>query len=206
MEKRAAKPPQPLRILSKVCYLGEVGETLPQKVSEDQPGVREVVGKWRCWNADLVVVSDLSRLHDCPDANAINQVLSVVGLGRPVITEASWTLARGDHHRVPKESVIRHRHVATETKVAFQYDGHFEARSGNIIETLNKLSSVPNSKWTVVRADAAVGAPPPAAVGATLVQLSSASGIDVLRRFLQKNRRIYNVTGSRAWTMTERMM
>jgi len=200
-EKRAAKPPQHLRILSKVCYLGEVGETLHQKVSEDQPGVREVTGKWRCWNADLVVVSDLSRLHDSPDANAINQVLSVVGLGRPVITEASWTLARGDHHRVSKESVIRHRRVATETKVVFQYDGHFEARSGNIIETLKKLSSVPNSKWTVVRAGAVVGAPPPAAVGANVAQLSSTSGIDVLRRFLQKNRRIYIVTGTRSLTL-----
>jgi len=204
--KRAAKPPEPLRIISKVCYLGDVGESLPQQVSEDRAGVHEVIGRWRCWNADLVVVADLSSLHDCPDDHAVNQVLSVVGLGRPVITSASWTLAKGDHHLVPKESVIRHRPLAIEKKVAFHYDGHFEARSGNVLDTLKHLSRIPKSKWTVVRADAA---PPPAAVGAeaavgaNVVQLT---GIDVVRRFLQNNRRIYNVTGSRAWTLTERMM
>lgn len=197
---RAAKPPEPLRCISEVRYLGEAGESLPKHVSEDRAEHRESTGRWRCCNADLVVVDDLSRLHDCPDDTAVNQVLSVVGLGKPVITSASWKLARGDHNLVPKESVIRHRPLAREKQVAFVYDGHFEARAGNVLDTLKHLSRIPQSTWTVVRAGAA---PPPAAVGAEVVQLI---GTDVVRAFLQNNRRICNVTGSRAWTLTERMM
>ena len=142
---RAAKPPEPLRCISEVCYLGEAGGSLPKHVSEDRAEHRESTGRWRCCNADLVVVDDLSRLHDCPDDTAVNQVLSVVGLGKPVITSASWKLARGDHNLVPKESVIRHRPLAREKQVAFVYDGHFEARAGNVLDTLKHLSRIPKN-------------------------------------------------------------
>ena len=195
-ERRAAETPKPLRNARKVCYVGAIGESLPLK---PKLHVEEMSGRWRSWASHLVVVRDLSLFHDdCEEDGVANQVLQIVGLGLPVITEASWTLAQGDPDLVPKESVVRHRPLAMEKKLAFRYDGRFEARFGNLLATFKKLATTPGSKWTVGRIEAA-----PAAVGAETVQLT---GVDVVRRFLQTHRRIYNVTGSRAWTLTERLV
>ena len=102
-----------------VCYVGAgVGERLPHPVSEERRGLTEIIGGCRGQEADLAVVDDLSRLHDCPDdtSRTLHQVLAIVARGLPVITSASWNLARGDPEGVPKESIIRHRPLAMETE------------------------------------------------------------------------------------------
>ena len=215
---RAAKPALPLENIKSVCYLGEVGATLPCPASE---GVEEMQGRMRCLLADLAVVEDLGRLHDALDDATVNQVLAIVGRGLPVVSETSWSLARGDPDQVPKESVIRNRPLATTVPCVFEYDGHFKARSMNLLNTLTALSNLPNSKWKVRCFDggvantvAAVGAK--AADGAAkanhdkgheIVTLNgNSNGVDVVRCWLQKHRRVRNVLGSKAWTLTGVMM
>ena len=69
-EKRAAKHAEALEGISAVCFIGEVGATLPRPVSEGTR-LKEVTGRTRCLKADLAVVDDLSRLHECPEDSSI---------------------------------------------------------------------------------------------------------------------------------------
>jgi len=199
-EIRGAKPATRLENIKKVCYVAEIGESLPLPVSEDK-GLKEVTGRKRTLLADLAVVDDLSRLHDCPDDGNVVQALAIVGRGLPVVTSASWSLARGDPERVPKESVIRHRPLAMETKCVFLYDAHFQARSWNLLDTLTELSKIPGSKWKV--RSSAVGEAKESDKGHEIVKLT---GVDVVRSWIQKSRRIHNVSGSRARTLTEHIL
>ena len=61
--QRAARLAQRLdEGVRRVCYLGNVGETLPNPVTEHKG--TEAEGLRKCLHADLVVVEDLARLHD----------------------------------------------------------------------------------------------------------------------------------------------
>ena len=91
VEKKAAKsPPHKLLHIRKICFVGKIGQRLPHNIADGQAGLLEVFGGFRCLQADLAVVDDLSRLVDCSDDATVNQVLSIVGRGVPVITRASW--------------------------------------------------------------------------------------------------------------------
>ena len=164
VEKRAAKLAQRLQNVKQVCYVGDIGDLLPHPVTDKRGGLNEVSGRNRCLFADLVVVDDLSRLHDCPCEATLCQVLAIVARGLPVVTRASWVLARGDSECIPKESVIRHRPLAIETKCVFQYDPHFEARSGNLLKMLVALSKLQESQWQVRRSGGCDGVAHEAAV------------------------------------------
>ena len=69
---------------------------------------------------DLAVVSDLAHLLECPDAATVNQTLAIVGRVVPVVTQASWVLARGDPECVPAQSVIRYVPLVDAMKVVFE--------------------------------------------------------------------------------------
>ena len=82
----------------------------------------------------------------------------------------------------------------------FNFMPIFAARSSNIVRTLKHMAAMSNSKWKV--------APVPAddvEAGPQSVRLD-AHGVDCLRSWVQKNRRILNNMGSRAWTPTERIL
>ena len=195
---------------------GEIGERLPRPISdEDQRrGITEVVGAYRGLEADLAVVDDLSRLHKCPDDASFPPVLAIVARGLPVITSASWDLAQGDPGRVPKESILRHRPLAMETKFIFEHNEHFAARSGILLNVLKSLSEKPENTWKVVKQtaqdeqsllDLARGTGPPTgerakAKGYSVVSITK---VDSLRSWVQQNRRIYNVSGAKAWSLTQ---
>ena len=146
----------------------------------------------------------------------LSQVLVLVGRGVPVVTSASWCLALGDPNAVPAESVIRHRPLAMEKQMKFVYNRHFAARKGLIVSALEKLAGLTGSKWKVAPATrsaqvgagaaAAVGAGAAAAVGANYLFLDEIHGVDRLRSWIQANRKICNVVGSRVWTTTERVL
>ena len=180
---------------------GDIGEQLPHPVTDKRGGLNEVCGRSLCFLADLVVVDDLSRLHDCPCEATLCQVLAIVARGLPVVTRASWVLALGDSECIPKESVIRHRPLAIETKCVFQYDAHFEARSGNLLKMLLALSKLQNSQWQVRRSGGCGGVAHEA--GHELVVLT---GVGVLRSWIKKHRRIHNVLGSNLWSLKKRFV
>ena len=202
--KRAGNIAEKLERIKAVCYVGEAGESLPHAVAETQAGLKEASGRKRSLHADLAVVDDLGRLFDCPDDATVGHVLAIAARGLPVITRAAWVLAEGDPGRVPQASVLRHRPLAEEMKVVFKYGVHFQARAWQVLKTLEALSApnLPDSKWKI--RSPAVGGPISAGAdsdkGYEVVEL-----IDVgdLRSWLQRHRRILNVMGSKAWSLTQ---
>ncbi len=66
---------------------------------------------------------------------------------------------------------------------------------------ITELSKMSNSKWKVFGAGRSVDK---AAVGAS--ELVNLSRVNVERTWIQKHRRIDNVVGAKAWTLTERMV
>jgi len=150
-------------------------------------------------HADLAVVDDLGRLFDCPDDATVNQVLGIVGRGVPVITRTSWLLARGDPEHIPNESVIRHVPPVTKMKVVFEYNDHFQARAGILLDSLKALSKLPQSKWKVrSSSELAVGDS-----RYSIVSLHACGGVDALRSWVGEHRRIVNASGSKAWSLTQ---
>ena len=171
---------------------------MPHPVSEERRGLTEVTGLRRGLEADLAVVDDLSRLHKCPDDASFPPVLAIVARGLPVITSASWDLARGDPECVPKESVIRHRPLAMETKCIFECSELFAARSKNLFNLLTSLSKLENSTWKVRRSTASCEASGKEK-GYEIVKVTN---VDELRLWVQQHRRIYNALGKKSWSLT----
>lgn len=101
--------------------------------------IEELKGPKRCWRAQLVVVKDLSYIYDCEDERMLAHVLAISALGVPAVTLTSWNLAEGDPNKVPAESVIRHRPLAMEHKVTFQYSARFHAVSPNVGDILKEI-------------------------------------------------------------------
>ena len=145
-----------------------------------------------------MVVDDLTRLHTCPDEATVSQVLAIVGLGLPVVTSTSWSLALGDPIKVPKESVVRHRPLAMEAKFEFRFEEVFPARSPHLFATLSMLSQRPGTKWKLLPTSAR-------AAGHDFIHLGK-EGVSAVRSFLQRQQRIYNLMGSKVWTSTERLL
>ena len=137
---------------------------------------------------------------ECPDAATVNQTLAIFGRGVPVITRASWVMARGDPECVPAQSVMRYVPLVGAKKVVFKYDEHFRVRSEIVFSSLKELSTLPKSKWEIRSASvSAVGES-----GYATVKLIASEGVGVLRSWLAKHRRIVNASGPKAWS-TQRL-
>ena len=178
-------------------FVGDVGEKLPHPIADGQPGLKEVEGRNRCREVDLVVVDDLSRLCDCPDPTSLLHVIGIIGRGVPVITGSSWVLAKGDLDLVPKESVVRHQPMAATKKVVFEYNLHFKVREEFLLAGLVWLSNQSNATLKVRDSSApAVGER-----GYEVVKLQASEGVETLRLWVGKQRRIVNTSGSKAWSL-----
>ena len=147
----------------------------------------------RSREASLVVIDDLGRLFDCPDESTMNQVFAIVARGLPVITLSSWRLARGKVSMIPRESVTRHVALATTTKFIFQYSRAFRSRYQLMLSTMQHCSKLPGCKW-IVQQNSAVGEAARAESGLKVIKLD---GIEVVRSWIQSNRRIVNTCGSK---------
>ena len=181
-----------------MCFLGEFAEKLPQSaIGDGQPGIVEVGGRHRCHYAELVVLDDLNRICVCADVGTLHHVLAISALGLPVITRASWVLAQGRVVLVPKESVLRHVPLLGKIKVVFEYDGHFKARHRLLVDGLMWLSRREKSTWKDRQpSGSAVGER-----GYEFVSLVASEGVDTLRSWVLKQRRIVNTIGSKIWSV-----
>ena len=89
--------------------------------AQEQRGLRTITGRHRCAEADLVIVPDLSILHDA-DALARSPdlvvcLLYMVSLGLDITTQKQWGAARGVRNLQPLACV---RHVqANKEKLLF---------------------------------------------------------------------------------------
>ena len=130
----------------RVCYLGNVGETLPNPVAEKKG--TEAEGPRKCLHADLVVVEDPARLHDYSESANVKNMFAIVARGLPVVTLASWRLAEGDPALVPPQSIMRHRPWAMETYHVWGYDAMFQARDANLAYVIGELcKEAPRGNW-----------------------------------------------------------
>ena len=166
-------------------------------IAAGQPGLAEVEGRNRCREVDLAVVDDLSRLCDCPDPSSLLHVIGIIGRGVPVITGSSWVLAKGHLDLVPKESVVRHQRLVAKKKVVFEYNLHFKVREEFLLAGLVWLSKQSNATWKV--RDSSVSAV--AESGYEVVKLLASDGVETLRLWIGKQRRIVNTSGSKAWSL-----
>ena len=115
-----------------------------------------------------------------------------------MITRSSWILAGGKIDLVPKENVLRH--VALVGKnVVFEYDDHFKARTGFILDSLVLLSRQTKSTWKVRHA---VG-PATGERGYEIVKLLGSDGATNLRNWVLGHRSIVTTLGSKVWSLTE---
>ena len=114
-------------------------------------------------------------------------------------------LAEGDPGLVPQASVVRHAPLATTTKCIFLYDDHFRPRCSNLLDTIISLSKPPEftfSKWKV--RESAVG-DSIVSSGRLCVRLIVVSGVDAVHALILEQRRMCNVLGSKAWSLTQTM-
>ena len=190
---KAAQEPIELNSIRAIAFLGERGEKLPFPIAKDDAEVKERCGPDRSREASLVVIDDLGRLFDCPDDSSVNQVFAIVARGVPVITLSSWRLARGKVEMIPRESVTRHVALATTTKFIFQYSPAFQSRYQLMLYTMKQCAKLPGCKW-IVRRNSAVGEAARAENGFEVIKLE---GIEVVRSWIQMNRRIVNTRGAK---------
>ena len=114
----AAAIPKPLvrSPFAKVAFLSDT----PQ---EQRGSHTTITGRHRCAEADLVIVPDLSILHDAealagsPDLAVC--LLYIVSLGLDITTQKHWDVARGVPRILQPLACVRHAPLAKEEHVTF---------------------------------------------------------------------------------------
>ena len=154
-----AKPLVRSPLYAKVAFLSDT----PQ---EQRGSCTTITGRHRCAEADLVIVPDLSILHDA-DALARSPdlvvcLLYMVSLGLDITTQKQWGAARGVRNLQPL-ACVRHvplcRPANGETKF-FRLGSRLKTEQQEVSKAFRRIMLSPNSKFIVCKADAA----PPGAV------------------------------------------
>ena len=179
---------------------------MPKPVSGGSLHRREVVGRERGLLADLVVVDDLSRLNDCPEEADICQMLAIVGRGLPIVTAVAWNLAMGDPESIPKESVTRHRPLAIEKQITFQYDVHFNVRHRNVVRMLSQLQGLPGCKWQIAKSADGDGSAEGRGVREKGREVVEMNGLGAVRSWIKAGRRIRNALGAKVRILGESLV
>ena len=111
---------------------------------------------------------------------------------------SSWRLARGKVEKIPRESVTRHVSLAATTKFIFEYDRAFQSRYQLMLHTMKEPVKLPGCKWIVrpLAKKSAVG-DKEAARAENGFEVIKLEGIEVVRSWIQSNRRIVNTCGSK---------
>ena len=153
---RGAKT-QPLARTVPYCTVASFGVTEMCPVE----GCRIVTGRHRCAEAELVVVPDLSFLHDV-DALAASEDLAVsllyiVSLGVDVCTKTQLSAVRGRPRHLPPQHCMRHVPAMTE-EVTFHVEQRFVIEHAVAHRALLRIARAPRSKFTVSKRRAASGA------------------------------------------------
>ena len=156
LERKAAAAAKPLvrPPLFKVAFLSGI----PQ----EQRGLRTTItGRHRCAEADLVIVPNLTSLHDA-DALAGSQdlvvcLLYIVSLGLTITTQKHWGAARGVAPNLQPLACVRHV-AAKTTDTRFRVGTRLEIEQTDVHKALRRIMRSPNSKFDVKEGPAAPGA------------------------------------------------
>ena len=92
-----------------------------------------------------------------------------------------------------------HQPLVSRERLVFEYDLHFKARGGLLLAGLERLSKTSKATWKV--RDSSVSAV--GERGYEVVKLLASGGVETLRSWIGKQRRIVNTSGSKAWSLSE---
>ena len=120
LERNAAAIPKPLvrSPFAKVAFLSDT----PQ---EQRGSHTTITGRHRCAEADLVIVPDLSILHDAealagsPDLAVC--LLYIVSLGLDITTQKQWDAARGRPENLTPLACVRHVPLARNEHIKAEF-------------------------------------------------------------------------------------
>ena len=140
--KPTARPP----LSANVAFLMDTGR--------GQRNLRTAsTGTHRCADADLVIVPDLSILHDT-DALAGSLDLAVclvyiVSLGLSITTQKHWDAARGRPENLGPLACVRHVALARQQHVTFQVGSRLRIEKPDVHRALGRIMRSPQSKFTL---------------------------------------------------------
>ena len=154
LERNAAAIPKPLvrSPFAKVAFLSDT----PQ---EQRGSHTTITGRHRCAEADLVIVPDLSILHDAealagsPDLAVC--LLYIVSLGLDITTQKHWDAARGVPRNLQPLACVRHVPLVKEEHITFSVGARFKDEQPDVKKALRRIMRSPNSKFRVVTEGAA---------------------------------------------------
>ena len=166
--------------------------------AQEHQGLRTITGIHRCFEADLVIVPDLSILHD---AGALEQspdlvvcLLYIVSLGLDITTQKQWDAARGVRNLQPL-ACVRHvplcRPANGETKF-FRLGSRLKTEQQEVSKAFRRIMRSPNSKFIVCKADAA----PPGAVCLNNLRQVVSWACSVRRTLNELGPKTYGVDGA----------
>ena len=129
---------------------------------QEQRGLRTTItGRHRCAEADLVIVPDLSILHDAgalaesPDLAVC--FLYIVSLGLTITTQKHWDAARGVAPNLQPLACVRH--VAAKTiATRFRVGKRLKTEQPDVHKALRRIKRSHISKFNVKEGPAAPGA------------------------------------------------
>ena len=150
LERNAAAIPKPLvrSPFAKVAFLSDT----PQ---EQRGSHTTITGRHRCAEADLVIVPDLSILHDAealagsPDLAVC--LLYIVSLGLDITTQKHWDAARGVPRNLQPLACVRHVPLVKEEHITFCVGARFKDWQPDVKKALRRIKQSPNSKFRVVK-------------------------------------------------------
>jgi hypothetical protein len=183
--RRAAKEARSIAHVSRVCFLGDCKTSQPLAA---KPGTEVVTGAKRCHQAQMVVVDEMSTLHACDDDDMLTHLLYIAGLGKPVVTEASWLLAERTPRALNRRSVVHHVSLALSVQRIFRCTAAFTSNFPGAFRALKVCAALDDSKWKLMSPGQ-----PLAAASRKLV--TEVDGVAPLATWLQKETRIVNSLG-----------
>ena len=131
-------------------------------IPQEQRGLRTTItGRHRCAEADLVIVPDLSILHDAgalagsPDLAV--RLLYIVSLGLTITTQKHWDAARGVAPNLQPLVCVRHA-AAKPTATKFRVGTRLKTEQPDVHKALRRIKRSHGSKFKVKEGPAAPGA------------------------------------------------
>ena len=111
-------------------------------------------GPHRCEEADLVVVPDLSFLHDvdrlAAEVDLAISFLYIVSLGVDITTQTQLAAVQGVPGRLSPQHCVRHV-PAMETEVTFCVDPRLVLEQKDVQKALRRIARAPNSEFTLTK-------------------------------------------------------
>ena len=143
LQKRQAASGAPARTrpYAKVAFLGGAAQQCPGLSSTT------LIGPHRCAQADLVVVPDLSLLHDvdalAAEVDLAVSVFYIVSLGVDITTQTQLAAVQGSPRRLAVQHCVRHVSASGEKEVRFCVGPRLAVEAPDVQRALRRIARAP---------------------------------------------------------------